>query len=186
MASQKSTGSKSDFKDAKPARASAAAPQTPAEFRPPMAATTMVPKPPQSGAHAPKPDRTAKTDIAEDGGVPLKKQELLAKVVERSDVSKKHVKPVIEAMLAVLGEAIAEGRELNLQPLGKVKRKRMKDTGKARVIVASIRQQNATETGAGSTVGAAPVKAAVQRAQSGKGQADSHKKEAVADTAEGR
>ncbi len=186
MASQKSTGSKSDLKGAKPAGARAVPPQASAASRPPMAATTMVPKPPRSGAHAAKPDRKAKTDIAEDAGAPLKKQELLAKVVERSDVSKKHVKPVIEAMLAVLGEAIAEGRELNLQPLGKVKRKRMKDTGKARVIVASIRQQNATGTGAGSTLGAAPVKAAVQRAPSGKGQADSRKKEAVADTAEGR
>ncbi len=184
MASQKTTGSKSNFKDVQPARASAVAPQTPAAFRPPMAATTMVPKPPQSGAHGPKPDRTAKTDIAEDGGAPLKKQELIAKVVERSDVSKKHVKPVIEAMLAVLGEAIAEGRELNLQPLGKVKRKRIKETDKARVIVASIRQQIATETDAGLKAGAAPARTALPRPPSSKDQADKHKKEAVADNAE--
>jgi DNA-binding protein HU-alpha len=71
----------------------------------------------------------------------MKKQELIALVVERSDVAKKHAKPVIEAMLDVLGEALAEGRELNLQPLGKVKQNRVKDTPRARVIVAKIRQQ---------------------------------------------
>ncbi|MBZ8119404.1 HU family DNA-binding protein [Roseovarius sp. LXJ103] len=76
----------------------------------------------------------------ENSNPEMKKQELMAKVVERSDVAKKHAKPVIEAMLEVLGEAIAEGRALNLQPFGKLKHNRIKDTPAARIIVAKIRQ----------------------------------------------
>ena len=47
---------------------------------------------------------------------------------------------VVEAMLAVLGEALADGRTLNLQPLGKVKINRMKQVAKDRVIICKIRQ----------------------------------------------
>ncbi|SLN61433.1 Bacterial DNA-binding protein [Roseovarius litorisediminis] len=70
----------------------------------------------------------------------LKKRELIDRVVERSDIKTKFAKPVIEAALAVLGEALAEGRELNLQPMGKLKYNRTKETENARIIVAKIRQ----------------------------------------------
>jgi len=70
----------------------------------------------------------------------LKRQELLAQVVARSGVKKKFAKPVMEAMLEVLGGTLSEGRELNLPPLGKVKLNRTKDGARARVIVAKIRQ----------------------------------------------
>lgn len=70
----------------------------------------------------------------------MKKQELLAKVVERSDVKKKFAKPVVEAVLDVLGEALADGRELNLQPFGKLKYNRTKETANARILVTKIRQ----------------------------------------------
>lgn len=70
----------------------------------------------------------------------LKKQELIQLVAERADLRNNKVKPVLEAMLEVLGEAIAEGRELNLNPLGKVKINRQKEVGNARVTVAKIRQ----------------------------------------------
>ena len=194
MASRKSTGTKSKFKGDKPARASAIPPQMPTARRPQTGATTMVPQPSQVGGHAPAPD------VADDGPVPLKKQELIAMVVERSDVAKKHAKPVVEAMLAVLGEALGEGRDLNLQPMGKIKRKRMKDTGKARVMVASIRQPNAPEAGAVSGADSdsdsdtdsggmggddAPlISTAIGRRDGARDQADNRVKEAVADGAE--
>jgi len=79
-------------------------------------------------------------NAAADTGPELKKQELLDKIVTRSEVKKKFAKPVVEAMLEVLGEALAEGRELNLQPLGKVKLNRTKETPNARIIIAKIRQ----------------------------------------------
>ena len=78
----------------------------------------------------------------------LKKKELIDTVVARSGVKKRDAKPVIEAMLAVLGETIAEGRELNLAPMGKLKVTRMKKTTKAHVITSRLRRneshQNAT------------------------------------------
>ena len=43
-------------------------------------------------------------------------------------------------MIDILGEAIADGRELNLQPFGKIKQQRTKDTPNARITVAKIRQ----------------------------------------------
>lgn len=70
----------------------------------------------------------------------MKKKELLDLVVERSGVRKKFAKPTVEAMMAVLGEAIAEGRDLNLPPMGKIKQQRTKDAANVRVTVAKIRQ----------------------------------------------
>jgi DNA-binding protein HU-alpha len=100
-----------------------------------------------STATPPKPDAAQSItpvvvteNVAADAGPELKKQELLDKIVTRSEVKKKFAKPVVEAMLEVLGEALAEGRELNLQPLGKVKLNRTKETPNARIIIAKIRQ----------------------------------------------
>jgi hypothetical protein len=100
-----------------------------------------------STATPPKPDAAQSItpvvvteNVAADAGPELKKQELLDKIVTRSEVKKKFAKPVVEAMLEVLGEALAEGRELNLQPLGKGKLNRTKETPNARIIIAKIRQ----------------------------------------------
>lgn len=73
----------------------------------------------------------------------LKKKELIETVVLRSGVRKKYAKPAVEAMIDILGEAIGQGRDLNLQPLGKITRKRTKDTPNARVTMARIRQSKA-------------------------------------------
>ena len=70
----------------------------------------------------------------------LKKKELIDTVVARSGVKKRDAKPVIEAMLAVLGETLADGWELNLAPMGKVKVTRMKKTTKAHVITTRLRR----------------------------------------------
>ena len=97
----------------------------------------------------PAPDHSAVTQSASAAkpatdpsppGPEMKKQELLQKVLTRSGIKKKDAKPVVEAMLEVLGEALANGRELNLQPLGKIKMNRIKEMDRARVIVAKIRQ----------------------------------------------
>ena len=96
---------------------------------------------PASDAPAPSVTPVVVTDTpAESAGPEMKKQELLDKVVSRSDTRKKFAKPVVEAMLEILGETLAEGRELNLPPLGKVKLNRTKEGARARVIVAKIRQ----------------------------------------------
>lgn len=70
----------------------------------------------------------------------MKKRELIEAVVARTGIRKKFAKPAVEAMIDILGEAIGDGREVNLQPLGKITSKRSKDTPNARVTVARIRQ----------------------------------------------
>jgi len=90
---------------------------------------------------SPAAKATVVTDTTPTTTAPMmKKRELLELVVERSGVRKKFAKPVVEAMMAVLGEAIAEGRDLNLPPMGKIKQQRTKDASNVRVTVAKIRQ----------------------------------------------
>lgn len=72
----------------------------------------------------------------------MRKKELIDIVTERSGIKKRDAKPVVEAMLAVLGQAIAEGRELILQPLGKVKVNRRKDVQGGKVMITKIRQSD--------------------------------------------
>ena len=94
---------------------------------------------------APKPktpasvEATAKT--AEENAPPeLRKRELVDRVVEKTGLQKSKVKPAVEAAIAVLGEAIMEGRDVTLPPLGKIKLKKTRDAGRAQVTVAKIRQ----------------------------------------------
>ena len=70
----------------------------------------------------------------------LKKPELIDKVVRRAGVKKRDAKPAIEAALEILGEALAEGRELNIKPFGKMKVQRVRDTGNGVVLVTKVRQ----------------------------------------------
>lgn len=70
----------------------------------------------------------------------LRKKELVDLAVERSGIKKRDAKPAIEAALAVLGEALSEGRELNLAPFGKMKVTRMKKAGNGQIINARVRQ----------------------------------------------
>ncbi|WP_273249078.1 HU family DNA-binding protein [Sediminimonas qiaohouensis] len=79
----------------------------------------------------------------------MKKKELIDTIVERSGIKKKDAKPVVEAMLAVLGEQIAAGRELNLMPFGKLRINRVKQMSNGRVVVCKLRQST-------SVVNAAP------------------------------
>lgn len=71
----------------------------------------------------------------------LKKKELLEEVVLRSGVKKKDAKPVVEAMLDFLGQTLAEGRDLNLPPMGKLRINRTQEHASHRVVVCKLRQQ---------------------------------------------
>lgn len=82
-------------------------------------------------------------------GPMMRKRELIEKVVELSGVKRKSAKPVVEAMLSVLGEALSESRELNLHPMGKLKVRRAKDMPNGRVLVTKVRQ---TKGPAGQTI----------------------------------
>lgn len=86
----------------------------------------------------------------------LKKIDLINLVVERSGAKKKDVKPIIEATLEILGEAIASGRELNLQPFGRVKVNNTKELANAMVHSVRVRQsKNAKDSSDDASVDAA-------------------------------
>ncbi|MFD1507983.1 HU family DNA-binding protein [Lacimonas salitolerans] len=87
------------------------------------------------------PEPTVVTSTVPDAASPeMKKKELIDAVVARSGIKKKDAKPVVEAMLAVLGEEMGQGRELNLQPLGKMKINRIKQLSGAKVVMCKLRQ----------------------------------------------
>ena len=117
---------------AKPAAAKAATPRKPAVRKAaPKAAPVVVP-PPTIGEEV--------RAIASEGAalataaaavvsktLALKKRELVERVAALSGGKKKSVKEVVEATLAVLGEALEKGEELILPPFGKAKVNRAKD-----------------------------------------------------------
>jgi len=74
----------------------------------------------------------------------MRKKELIERATERSGIKKKWVKPAIEAALAEMGEALANDRELNLPPFGKVRLQRTKQLTNAKVMVLKVRQNLAT------------------------------------------
>ncbi|WP_370401253.1 HU family DNA-binding protein [Sulfitobacter sp. JB4-11] len=119
-------------------------PATPAKAAKPATATKAAPVTPVTGK-APTPAAAAKPAVVAAPqsvivGPQLRKKELIDDVVARSGIKKKDAKPVIEAMLAALGDALAEKRELVLPPFGKLKVRREKDMPNARVLTAKIRQ----------------------------------------------
>jgi len=84
----------------------------------------------------------------------LRKVELIERVVARSGIKKKDAKPTIEAMLAVLGEALGNGEELNLHPMGKMKITRVIEKENATVLVTRVRRHK--ETASATVVKIAP------------------------------
>ena len=99
-----------------------------------------VPSPLEVAPSMSSTEKAATVGAPKTASAALKKRELIEKVVLKSGIKKKDAKPVVEAMLEVLGDALADGRELNLRPLGKLKLNRTKETASARIIVAKIRQ----------------------------------------------
>ncbi len=96
-------------------------------------------------AESPVPEETRSSEAGA-----LRKPELLEAVILRSGVRKREAKPVVEALLAVLGEAVAAGRDLNLEPFGKLRINRSQTGENGRVTVARLRQKD----GAGKAGGA--------------------------------
>jgi nucleoid DNA-binding protein len=73
-------------------------------------------------------------------GPVMRTKELIDTVVERSGVKKRDAKPVVDAMLAVLGEALSDSRELNLLPFGKLKVINEKELKNGKMIRVKVRQ----------------------------------------------
>ena len=138
----------STTRNATPAKAKARKKPTPA-------ATSVAPKAARKTAGGPvTPPKLVHVTEQVVTQPDLKKKELIDLVVERSNIKKKDAKPVVEAMLAVLGETIASGRELNLRPLGKLRINRTTDKGNGRVIICKLRQSYDVESGSKDTLAA--------------------------------
>ncbi|WP_417741324.1 HU family DNA-binding protein [Salipiger sp.] len=102
----------------------------------------------QEATPAPSPgvaDDLAAGPDAPTGEAPgeLDKKELIERVVTRCGIKKRDAKPSIEAALAILGEALAEGRDLRLEPFGKLKVGKIKPRGNKRVVHARLLQNAA-------------------------------------------
>ena len=86
-----------------------------------------VERPPSHGS-AQGPDATVDGEATSA----MKKQQFVERVVEETGVARKDVKAVVEATLALIGEALSSGMELNLPPLGKLKVNRVRGEGPVR------------------------------------------------------
>jgi hypothetical protein len=86
---------------------------------------------------------TVKTVVAD---APIKKPELIERVMAETGMKKKDVKPVVEAMLAVLGRALIGGEELTVPPLGKLMINRTKEVSNATIVNLKLRHPNAAKT----------------------------------------
>ncbi len=94
-------------------------------------------------APGPIPGDAASDSVAEAGApapVALRKRALIDRVVAVSGMKKKDVKPVVEATLAVLGDALSNEEPMNLQPLGKVMINRRKEVNNGEVLITRIRR----------------------------------------------
>lgn len=76
-------------------------------------------------------------------GPSMRKKEIIDQVVARSGLKKRDVKPVIDHVLAVMGEALAEGRELVAPPFGRIKVHKVKDANKKKIFFAKVHQSTA-------------------------------------------
>lgn len=101
--------------------------------------TPVATKPAPTSAQAADPAMSA-SQMSSVVDTELKRKELVELVAEKAGLQKSKVKPAVEAMIAVLGDAIAEGRTVNLQPMGRMVRKRRKDVPNATVSIVRIRQ----------------------------------------------
>ncbi|MEM9349951.1 MAG: HU family DNA-binding protein [Pseudomonadota bacterium] len=115
----------------------------------PAASKAKAPAPKTSTAKAP-----AKGVVTPKAAVPeaevareFKKKELVDRVVAATGAKKGQARPVIEATLAVLGEAMAKGEAMNLEPLGKLKVQKEKDVGAATVYSCRVRRKKSGTTG---------------------------------------
>jgi len=151
MSARKTTTTKSKPAPKKPAsETTETAPAARMARVPAPTPKTTPPRTPLSGVTA--DDEPARTPVSGSdtdtvGAPDLKKQELFKKVADRTGAKKNQVKPIVEAAMAIMGESLEQGRDMNLPPLGKVKQNRVKDNPNARVIIAKIRQPKHRDKG---------------------------------------
>ena len=72
----------------------------------------------------------------------LTKKDLVTRAIEISGVKKKDARPSVEAALQILLSALAEGKEVNVPPYGKIRIVKEKAIKGGKMITAKIRVNN--------------------------------------------
>ncbi|KGJ03496.1 DNA-binding protein [Paracoccus halophilus] len=93
--------------------------------------------PERGGGRVPHDPQTARV---------LQKRQLLAHVARRTGLRSADIKPVVEATLAELGDAIAGGMTLALPPLGRARVSRSIDRSGAEIITLRLRRKAGEST----------------------------------------
>ena len=90
-----------------------------------------------------KTDRRRGGDPASDpeSARVLQKRQLVAHVVRRTGLRSSDIKPVVEATLAELGNAIAAGMTLALPPLGRARVRHSIDRSGAEIVTLRLRRR---------------------------------------------
>lgn len=99
---------------------------------------------------APKPAKPAEAAEPVETSM-MKKPALFDEVVARTNLKKRDVKPAVEAAMAVIADALREGTDVNVPPLGKLRVIKSKDLDNgASVITLKLRTpKNATVAATG-------------------------------------
>ena len=114
------------------------------------AASSKPPTSPLSGSAS--PSQAAQPTVVNAptpmiAGTEMRKKELIEQVVMRSGMKKRDVKPLVDTLFAVMGEAVAEGRELIIPPFGRLKVHKQKITPKKKIFFAKVHQNIASASG---------------------------------------
>ena len=86
-------------------------------------------------------DRQFESEPDPENAKVLQKRQLVAHVVRRTGLRSTDIKPVVEATLAELGDAIAAGMTLALPPLGRGRVSRRLDPSGAEIITLRLRRR---------------------------------------------
>lgn len=90
--------------------------------------------------------RAVPTGEGENTGKIVKK-DLIDRVIARSGVKPRYVRPVIDALLLELGDMLEEAETLQLQPLGTLKVQRRKDVDDGEVIITKVKRKKESPDG---------------------------------------
>ena len=77
----------------------------------------------------------------------LKMKDLIDKVVASTGAKKADARGIIEATLAVVGDALSKGNTLNLPPFGRAKVSRAAEAGSGKAMTVKLRRSNAAAPG---------------------------------------
>ena len=105
-------------------------------------------KPAQNAKPAPKTETDAPADGETLVAVTLKLRDLIDAAATRAGAKKAQTRPIIEAALALIGEALDRGEALNLPPLGKARVGRAKQVANGAMLTVKLKRGSAPRAGA--------------------------------------